>query len=598
MLVQFDELSNGSWGPSPSPDGSRIAYVSDIGGSPQAYVTGPSLPPGVGGPSPWAGTLLPTGKDPVTAVHYSPDGEWIACEIAPGGAPRTELWLIRPDGTGLRQAGGFGATTILSAGWVEVRGSVQFAVTEIGELWRGLLVNPRSMARQRLTRGELVAVLDVSRDGAFAAVREGPRGRRRVRVVDLDSGVAGPLFEGTYDSSTEQAVFSPDGAWVYARTDYDSEFSRLIAVPVTGDHPVPGAEPVVVAERADAELEHVAVSRETGLLALLWNASGRSELTLFDPVTRIERWVTPPAGDVLSDPEFSRDGRTLVVCAEGPGARRSLYRVNVATAHTSPVVPRPSWSLVGAPELHHLVSGDGLALTGWFYRPAGDPPYRTMISLHPGPESQERPGHNPIYQQLAARDIAVFAPNVRGSSGYGRTFVNLDNLAGRHGAIADVAACAAYLDDAGLCSSLGVMGRSYGGYLTLAALVTHPDLFAVGVEVCGMADLLTFYEHTEPWIAAGAVSKYGDPVRDRGLLMDLSPLRRIENLATPLLIVHGASDTNVPVREAHQLVAALVRLGKPHRYVILDGEGHDFVGIDSRRRYLDEAVAWITDHLT
>jgi prolyl oligopeptidase PreP (S9A serine peptidase family) len=581
--VQFDELSDGSWGPSPSPDGSRIAYVSDLTGSPQAYVNG---------------TRLPTGKDPVTAVHYSPDGEWVAVEIAPGGAPRTELWMIRPDGTGLRQAGGFGATTILSAGWVEVRGSVEFAVTEIGELWRGLLINPRSMTRQRLTRGELVAVLDVSRDGRFTAVREGTRGRRRVRVVDLDSGAAGPLFEGTFDSSTEQAVFSPDGDWVYARTDFDSELARLIAVPVTGDHPVPGAEPVVVAARADAELEEVAVSRESGLLALLWNSSGRSDLTLFDPVTRIERWVTPPPGDVLSHPRFSRDGSTLVVSAEGPGARRALFRVKVATAHTSPVVPRPSWSMVGAPELHHVVSADGLPLTGWFYRPMGDPPYPTMIFLHGGPESQERPGHNPIYQQLAARGIAIFAPNVRGSSGYGRTFVNLDNLAGRHGAIADVAACAEYLRDSELCAGLGVMGRSYGGYLTLAALVTYPELFSVGVEVCGMADLLTFYEHTEPWIAAGAVSKYGDPVRDRGLLMDLSPLRRIENLAAPLLIVHGAADTNVPVQEAHQLVAALVRHDKPHRYIILDGEGHDFVHLDSRRRYLDEAVAWITGHLT
>ncbi|GAA0918653.1 alpha/beta fold hydrolase [Virgisporangium aurantiacum] len=585
MTVQFDELSDGSWGPSPSPDGSRIAYISDLSGSPQAYVSG---------------TMLPTGKDPVTAVHYSPDGEWVAVEIAPGGAPRTELWMIRPDGTGLRQAAGFGATTILSAGWVEVRDAVVFAVTEIGELWRGLLINPRSMARQRLTRGELVAVLDVSRDGRFVAVREGPRGRRRVRVVDLDSGVAGPLFEGTFDSSTEQGVFSPDGSLIYARTDYDSEMARLIAVPVTGDHPVPGGEPVVVAARPHAELEDVAVSRETGLLALLWNASGRSDLTLFDPVTRIERWVTPPAGDVLSHPRFSRDGSTLVVCAEGPGARRSLFRVKVASAHSAPVFPRPTWSMVGAPELHHVVSEDGLALTGWFYRPAGEPPYPTMIFLHGGPESQERPGHNPIYQQLAARGIAVFAPNVRGSSGYGRTFVNLDNLAGRHGAIADVAACASYLVDGGLAANggLGVMGRSYGGYLTLAALVTYPSLFSVGVEVCGMADLLTFYEHTEPWIAAGAVSKYGDPVRDRGLLMDLSPLRRIENLEAPLLIVHGASDTNVPVQEAHQLVAALVRHGKPHRYTILDGEGHDFVRLESRRRYLDEAVAWITEHLT
>jgi dipeptidyl aminopeptidase/acylaminoacyl peptidase len=113
-----------------------------------------------------------------------------------------------------------------------------------------------------------------------------------------------------------------------------------------------------------------------------------------------------------------------------------------------------------------------------------------------------------------------------------------------------------------------------------------------------MADLLTFYERTEPWIAAGAVSKYGDPVRDRGLLADLSPLRRIDNLAAPLLVVHGASDTNVPVQEAEQLVAALAARGMPYRYVCLPGEGHDFVRLESRRRYLDEAVDWITDHLS
>jgi dipeptidyl aminopeptidase/acylaminoacyl peptidase len=474
-----------------------------------------------------------------------------------------------------------------------------FAVTEIGEEWRGLLVSPRTAGRRRLSGGELVAVLDVSADGRFAALREGTRGRRRVRIVDLDSGAAGPLFEGTFDSSTDLAIFSPDGQWVYARTDFGSELARLIAVPVTGDHPVPGAEPVVVAERADAELEHVAVSRSTGLLALLWNAAGRSELTLFDPVTRIERWVTPPPGDVLSHPAFSRDGSTLVVAAEGPGAPRALFTVDVATARAVPLAPASYPSAFGAPELHHLNSGDGLALSGWFYRPAGDPPYPTMISLHPGPESQERPGHNPIYQQLAAHGIAVFAPNVRGSSGFGRTFVNADNLAGRHGAIADVAACATYLLDSDLArpDGLGCMGRSYGGYLTLAALVTYPELFSVGVEVCGMADLLTFYEHTEPWIAAGAVSKYGDPVRDRGLLADLSPLRQIDRLAAPLLVVHGASDTNVPVQEAEQLVAALAKRGMPHRYVCLPGEGHDFVRLDSRRHYLDEAVAWITEHL-
>jgi dipeptidyl aminopeptidase/acylaminoacyl peptidase len=578
------ELSNGSWGPSLSPDGSLAVFVSDRDGSPRAWISGVDVRP------------LPTGPDPVIAVHFSPDGEWIACEIAPGGAPRTELWLIRPDGTGLRQVAGFGATTILSAGWMEVAGSVVFGVTEIGAVWRVILINPRTSGRRRIAAGELIALLDVSRDGRFAALRKGPRGRRHVTLLDLTTGDARPLLPDAGEGSTERARFAPDGSVVYARTDVDGELARLVAVPVgTG-----GGEPETVAWRGDAELEDFAVAVEGGSLALLWNRYGRSELVLRDAATGVDRQVAPPAGEVLSGGAFARDGRTFAMCAEGPGSPRAVWLVEAETAFATSL-ERPSHARPPAvgPELHYLTSADGLALTGWFYRPAGSAPYPTMISLHPGPEAQERPGHHPIYQQLVARGIAVFAPNVRGSSGFGRTFVNADNLAGRRGAIADVAACVDYLVGAGFAApgKVGCMGRSYGGYLTLAALVWYPEHFAVGVEMCGMSDLLEFYEHTEPWIRAAAVSKYGHPEHDRELLHELSPLPRIDRLAAPLLIVHGASDTNVPVREAHQLVGELTRLGLPHRFVCLPDEGHEFVRQESRARYLDETVAWVTQHL-
>jgi dienelactone hydrolase len=629
------ELSNGSWGPSLSPDGSRAVFVSDRDGTPRAWLGDAraaqrSEPRGQASRTAWHSgpdvVPLPTGPDPVTAVHFSPDGEWIACEIAPGGAPRTELWLIRPDGTGLRQVAGFGATTILSAGWLEVAGSVVFGVTEIGEVWRAILINPRTCGRRRIAAGELVALLDVSRDGRFAVLREGPRGRRHATLLDLASGATRPLLAGAGEGSTERARFAPDGSVVYARTDVDGELARLVVVPVgaggaggargaggaggargaggaggaRGAGGADGGVPVTVVWRGDAELEDFAVTADGGSIALLWNRYGRSELVLRDTLTGVDRQVAPPAGEVLSGGSFARDGRTFAMCAEGPGSPRAVWLVEVETAFAT-ALERPGHARPPAvgPELHHLRSGDGIALTGWFYRPAGLGPYPTMISLHPGPEAQERPGHHPIYQQLVARGIAVFAPNVRGSSGFGRTFVNADNLAGRHGAIADVAACVEYLVGAGFAApgKVGCMGRSYGGYLTLAALVWYPEHFAVGVEVCGMSDLLEFYEHTEPWIRAAAVSKYGHPEHDRELLRELSPLPRIGRLAAPLLVVHGASDTNVPAREAEQLVGELRRLGLPHRYVCLPDEGHDFVREESRRRYLDETVAWVTRHL-
>jgi dipeptidyl aminopeptidase/acylaminoacyl peptidase len=222
-----------------------------------------------------------------------------------------------------------------------------------------------------------------------------------------------------------------------------------------------------------------------------------------------------------------------------------------------------------------------------------------VIYLHGGPESQERPGYNPLFRAFVERGIAVFAPNVRGSSGFGRTFVNADNGPLRFAAIADVAACVAHLVEAGVTEPgrVGVMGRSYGGYLTLAALVTYPELFAAGVDVCGMSNFETFYAHTEPWIAAAAVSKYGHPVHDRELLRELSPLHRADRIAAPLMVVHGVNDSNVPLVEARQLVAELARLGKPHRYLEFAGEGHELLNRSNRATFVDATVDWMDEHL-
>jgi acetyl esterase/lipase len=243
---------------------------------------------------------------------------------------------------------------------------------------------------------------------------------------------------------------------------------------------------------------------------------------------------------------------------------------------------------------------DGLPLTGLLYRPAGArAPMPMMLHFHGGPESQERPTYNPLFQALAAAGVAVFAPNVRGSSGYGRAFTEADDLDRRWAALADVEACARYAVAAGLADPdrLGCMGRSYGGYLTLAALTRFPDLFRVGVDVCGMFDLATFYERTEPWIAASAVTKYGHPVEHAQLLRELSPAARADRLRTPLLVVHGVNDTNVPFFEGEQAMAAAMAAGVPARFLRFDGEGHEALRRDNRTLFVRETLRWIGEHL-
>ena len=189
---------------------------------------------------------------------------------------------------------------------------------------------------------------------------------------------------------------------------------------------------------------------------------------------------------------------------------------------------------------------------------------------------------------------------MRGSSGFGRAFVHADDVHGRLDAFEDVLACRDFLVDGGLADPgrIAVTGRSYGGYLTLASLAFSPGVFAAGVDICGMSDLQTFFRDTEPWIAAAAVSKYGDPEGEETLLKAISPLRAAANIDVPMLIVHGELDSNVPRSEAVQIVRALRRLGQPVEYLQLEGEGHEYRRADSRKILIRRMLHFLSDALT
>ncbi|MET0424530.1 MAG: S9 family peptidase [Actinoplanes sp.] len=558
--------ASGSWSPTPSPDGRHLAYVSDRSGRPQVWVqpVGSEL-----------AFLVDTGEAPVAEVQWSSGGGWLACQLAPGGAPRHEVWLVRPDGSELHQIAGFGADTADNMRWLPGRSLL--VLTE--NLTSALLVDAVTGERIPVATGELISLLDVDPARSRALLRIGPRGDRHIVVRDLATGV------DEFVTGGEQAVFGVDGATVYARAE-TGEFPMLIRV-------TDGRAEVLAADPA-AEVETFTVTADGGNVAILWNVrGGESAVTFLDGAS-----LDLP-GSVVSGLRWSHDGSTLAFTAEGPGRPHGVW-VHSSDTGLTPVSADPAAPGAVHPTLLTFPAHDGLTLTGWLFQPATPGPHPTVLWFHGGPEAQERPGHGPLFQSLVDRGIAVFAPNVRGSAGFGRSFVNADNLANRYAAIEDVRSCVNHLVDAGIAdaSRVGCMGRSYGGYLTLAALTWFPDLFAVGIDVCGMSNFATFYEHTEPWIAAAAVSKYGDPVTDEALLADLSPITRIDRLRAPLMIVHGENDSNVPLIEAEQVVAALQARGLPHRFLLFPDEGHELLHRSSRADYLRETVDWLTTHLT
>jgi dipeptidyl aminopeptidase/acylaminoacyl peptidase len=249
------------------------------------------------------------------------------------------------------------------------------------------------------------------------------------------------------------------------------------------------------------------------------------------------------------------------------------------------------------PEPKTITARDGLNLPAWLYRSqASSATSGALVYLHGGPEGQAKPEYSEIFPKLLNAGINVLTPNVRGSGGSGRTFVHADDKEKRFAAIDDVADCVRFLVDNELADPrrIACAGWSYGGFLTMAAMTFHPDLFAAGVTVCGMSDLITFYRNTEPWIGAEAYPKYGHPVNDCELLEQLSPLRRVDALTAPLLVVHGAMDTNVPVSESEQMVDALRRAGRGVQYLLFSDDGHEIVKRENSSALAAAMSDWLT----
>ncbi len=195
--------------------------------------------------------------------------------------------------------------------------------------------------------------------------------------------------------------------------------------------------------------------------------------------------------------------------------------------------------------------------------------------------------------------VAVFAPNFRGSTGYGKTFVHLDDVEKRGDAVKDVYYAVKHAVEEGLADPerLCVMGGSYGGYLTLMSMALYPDVWKCGVEIVGIVNLVTFIRNTSPYRRRYRIPEYGDPKEHYDIMIQLSPIAHAHKIRAPLMVVHGARDPRVPVTEAEQIVEALKSRGVPVKYIRLEDEGHGIVKVENRVRVYTEALKFIEKHL-
>lgn len=451
-------------------------------------------------------------------------------------------------------------------------------------------------------------LVDVSRNNKRMVLnRMQTRNDNNLYWLDLENALETLLTKHDGPSQFSGGIFSPDGSAIYLIADKDRDLSAFFQIKLS-ENDITGPMQLL-AERADAELEGAALSDDGTTAALVWNHNGRSELDFLDlrsrqltPGPRLpNELITETWFSVAS---FSRDARKLAITLTGFAATSDIWVLDRQTGKLNQVTHSPhagvDLSSLVRSELVQFQAHDGLGLSGWLYRPRKTvQPGPMVLSFHGGPEGQERPFFRSDYQALLASGIAVFAPNVRGSTGFGKTFVNLDNGFLRTNAIKDIQSCVNHVVKAGLADPkrLGIMGASYGGYMVMAALAEYPELFAAGVDMCGIVNFETFFAHSEPWMAAISTIEYGDPKTQFDMLRNLSPIHRIDRVEAPTLVIHGANDTNVPVVEADQVVNSLKKRGVPVEYILFPDEGHGWVKTPNRIRANLAVVQWFAQHL-
>ena len=427
-----------------------------------------------------------------------------------------------------------------------------------------------------------------------------------VYVLDIESGALAALtgegFPGDGNTGDEAVRYKslswgPDGEYVYCCSDRDGDTLSLVRL----DADDGGLETVV--DGGTWNVDGVAIDDGTGRIAYSRNVDGYTELTVGDlDGGRIDPRPDPelPAG-LAGGVAFDDGADRFAVTVTTDTHNANVYVVDIETGAAERWTQAPT---AGIPESTFVESDpvrygtfDGREIPGYLSVPETVPEggAPTIVDVHGGPESQRRPSFSALKQYLLAHGYAVFEPNVRGSTGYGREYAALDDVEKRMDAVADVEAAAAWLADRPEVDGdrLIVKGGSYGGFVALAALTEYPDVWAAGVDVVGIANFVTFLENTGSWRRALREAEYGSLEDDRKLLESISPINSMDRIEAPLFALHGENDPRVPVGEARQVAEAAEAAGVPVETLVFEDEGH---GISKRENRI-EAYAAIVEFL-
>jgi len=554
-----------------SPDGRRLAFLSNLTGLPQAWV--------VDAQSGWPHRLT-FSDHAVRGVSWSPDGRRLLFSMDTDGNERHQLYLVNPDGTGEQALTAAPETIHVFGDWSPDGRRIAYASNardpRYFDVWELSLETGES--RCLLATDGTCYAGEYSPDGTRLLVHQFHGSLDRdLLLLHLDDGQTTLLTPHEGVARFDAATWRPDGQAVYCLTDLDAEFCYLASLAVDGAS-------LAVVVRRDWDLDGLAVASD-GLLAYTVNIDGRSELRLRDAVHDGAVEDLPPG--VIGGLSFSADGRRLSLTVDGPRDPMDVWifdrtRSESRRATFSDRAGLPDSALV-APTLVHYESFDGLSIPAWLYRPDGPGPHPAILYIHGGPESQTRANFNPLLPFFVQQGFAVCAMNVRGSTGYGKTYHHLDDKRLRLNSVDDAAAAVAWLAAHGCDPERMVcFGGSYGGFMVLSLICRHPDLWAAAVDIVGISNFVTFLENTGAYRRKLRESEYGSLEEDGDFLRAISPINHVAQARCPLFVVQGAQDPRVPQCESDQMVEQLRARGITVEYQVYADEGHGLVKLPNR----------------
>ncbi len=426
----------------------------------------------------------------------------------------------------------------------------------------------------------------------------GPANSLQLVLVSTADGTLLELTGADDPTYQESVTWLPDSSGLLVASNADREFTAIRHYDLDSR--------TWTEVLADDEHDLVAWAAPTGKrMVVATNDDGVLRGSLHDVVTGAEVGTLDVGiGRTLAvdwfPPRWSPNATYLALSCSGPRALPSVVRHDVGSGETTVSAVPGSMELPSVlvePESVRVQTPDGEQVPVFVYRPA-DADGSVVIIVHGGPEGQSMRMWAPVTAALVAQGHTVLVPNVRGSTGYGKRWYSLDDVRLRLDSVADLAALHDWLPSAGLDPSRAALyGGSYGGYMVLAGLAFQPERWAAGVDIVGIASLVTFMQNTSEFRRAHREREYGSLEHDRDFLESASPLSRVDAMRAPLFVIHGANDVRVPLSEAEQIAEALRKQDVPCELRVYDDEGH---GLKKKANQLDAypaALAFLAEHL-